>query len=190
MALFPLGILSAAGVSGFSSDYELIQTQILGSSQASIVFSSLGTYSSTYKHLQIRGALKTTNTNFDNGFLTFSYNGDTTDTGYRNHFLSGNGSVVSSGTETSIPRYIGNVPSSRTDVLNRFGGLVIDVLDPYSTTKNKTSRISLGYNGADGSFIFLNSLFKNDTASITSLTVGANANLAAGTRLSLYGIKG
>jgi hypothetical protein len=184
-----LGV-TASGIVGFDPAYELISTSFISSNTPSVTFSNLGDYSSTYKHLQIRGAAKTTGTTFDNGFLTFSYNGDTTNTGYRNHFLYGNGSVVSSGTETSIPRYIGNVPSSRTDVLNRFGGLVIDVLDPYSTTKNKTSRISIGYNGADGSFVFLNSLFKNDTASITSLTIAASANLAEGTRLSLYGIKG
>jgi hypothetical protein len=191
MTLSALGIFSAAGAGGVvaASDYELIQTTILGSSQASIVFSSLGTYSSTYKHLQIRGAAKTTGTTYDNGYLTLSYNGDTTDTGYRNHFLTGNGSSVPSGTETSLPRYIGNVPSSRTDVLLRFGPLVIDVLDAYSTTKNKTSRIAMGYDAPDGKYIFLNSLFKNNTASITSLTIAASNNLAEGTRLSLYGVK-
>jgi hypothetical protein len=52
---FPLGILSAAGAGGgVAGDYELISSEILGTTAASVTFSSLGDYSSTYKHLQIR----------------------------------------------------------------------------------------------------------------------------------------
>jgi hypothetical protein len=55
--LIPFGILSAAGAGG---GYELIETQILGSDAASVTFSSLGSYSSVYKHLQLRWTARTT----------------------------------------------------------------------------------------------------------------------------------
>jgi hypothetical protein len=50
---FPLGILSAAGAGGgVAGDYELISSEILGTTAASVTFSSLGDYAppiSTYK---------------------------------------------------------------------------------------------------------------------------------------------
>jgi hypothetical protein len=72
---FPLGILSAAGAGGggpLASDYELISTQILTSPQSSITFSSLGTYSSTYKHLQVRAVARSTRCYYKHGVLRFA----------------------------------------------------------------------------------------------------------------------
>jgi hypothetical protein len=190
MALFPLGILSAAaGGAPFSSDYELIQTQILGSSQASVVFSSLGDYSSTYKHLQIRMTVRTTRTDSNSDFILFRFNGDTS-TNYQAHRLYGNGSSVISEAVSGqngifLQRYV------TADVANVFGGSVLDILDPYSTTKRKTIREFSGF-VATNKEINLNSGFFIDAgASITSITlIGGSVAFAAGCRFSLYGLKG
>ena len=40
------------------SSFDLIQTYTLSSNQASVTFSNLGDYSSTYKHLQLRMVAK------------------------------------------------------------------------------------------------------------------------------------
>jgi hypothetical protein len=184
MALFPLGILSAAGAGrGFSSDYELIETQILGSSTPSITFSNLGTYSSTYKHLQIRAVART---NFASNDLwsKISINGSEAN---RYHRLSGNGSTVAS-TEFAIG-YVALFPAAN-GTTNSFGGAVIDILDPYSTTKNKTIRSIHGFTGVSN-WVLLSSALRIDTASTTSITLTADStgSFVSGSRFSLYGIR-
>ena len=185
MTLSALGIFSAAGAGGvaFSSDYELIETAIVsGSSTTSVTFSSLGSYSSIYKHLQVRSVY------FGNGFSAFMrYNGDSGSGKYRSHSLYGNGSSVVS-EDVTYARDKG--------MIGGFMGLsetiplatVTDILDPYSTTKNKTTR-SLGGRATGG--VELPSHVWLDTASVTSVTVLTTAaNFGAGSRFSLYGIKG
>jgi hypothetical protein len=85
MSLFPLGILSAAGAGGVGATYELIESQILGSNQSSITFSSLATYASTYKHLQIRAAGKGSGNSFEETNVNLRFNGDT-GSNYSAHF--------------------------------------------------------------------------------------------------------
>ena len=58
-----LGVLAAqaeaAAPAGVAA-YDLLETEILTGSQASVTFSSLGDYASDYQHLQVRGAIMTT----------------------------------------------------------------------------------------------------------------------------------
>jgi hypothetical protein len=196
MALFPLGILSAAGAGGVvaSSDYELIETQILGSSQASITFSSLGTYSSTYKHLQIRWAARTVNA-ADFETMRFRLGSPTLDTGsnYSVHQLYGyNGSVGSGGIASRDSGFAG-VATGASQSANVFGAAVVEILDPYSTTKNKTVRTLSGAAGGSGTTadVELMSSAHLSTSSLQTIQLFAvGGNLATGSRFSLYGIKG
>jgi hypothetical protein len=187
--LIPYGILSAAGAGGvaFASDYELIQTFTVGTAAADITFSSLGTYSSTYKHLQLRLALRTTRAAADD-VVVIQLNGDT-GANYAWHQLLGNGSAVSSSAATGIavPR-LGVVPANSATA-NIFGGLVVDLLDPYSTTKNTTIRSLVGFTS---SWIAVHSVLHISTSAISSIRLlsGFSGNIAVGSRLSLYGIKG
>jgi hypothetical protein len=188
MALFPLGILSAAGAGGVQGDYELIETYVLGSAQASVTFSSLGTYSSTYKHLQIRTVARGARN--DNGdILSLRLNGDS-GSNYRWHKLFGNGSSVVSSTDTTTRLEMARIPSL-TSTANAFGGSVIDLLDAYSSTKNTTARCLFASQMASAPEVGLQSGLWNNTASITSIEVRAdNGNLVTGSRFSLYGIRG
>ena len=70
-----------------------------------------------------------------------------------------------------------------------FGGGVVDILDPYSTTKNKTIR---GLGGLAATNIALRSGSWASTDSVTSITClpFSGGNWVAGSRFSLYGIKG
>jgi hypothetical protein len=189
MALFPLGILSAAGAGGQVGDYELIRTEIVvGSSTGSIVFSNLGDFASTYKHLQLRGAAKTNNAgNFD--LIRVRFNGDTGNN-YARHALLGNGSTVSSGGVTTTSFV--NFATAGNTTANVFGGFVFDVLDAYSTSKNKTTRALAGLTPSTDAEIRLSSGLWMNTGSITSLTVSPEFGslLIAGSRFSLYGIRG
>jgi hypothetical protein len=186
--LIPFGILSSAGAAvEFASDYELIQTFTVGTAAADITFSSLGTYSSTYKHLQLRLALRTTRAAADD-VIVIQLNGDT-GANYAWHQLLGNGSAVSSTNATSVavPR-LGVVPANSATA-NIFGGMVVDLLDPYSTTKNKTIRTLAGFTST---WIALHSVLHMSTSAISSIRIvsGFSGNIAVGSRLSLYGIKG
>jgi hypothetical protein len=200
MTLSALGIFSAAGAGGgvALSDYELIETQILGSSQASITFSSLGTYSSTYKHLQIRAVVRGDRGTFSQDQVQLFLNGDETVTNYSSHKLEGQGVNVqsSAGISSAVGTYIGRTTATGSQT-GAFSAHIVDVLDAYSTTKNKTIRTLFGQESQDsggfpGRFVGLNSNLFISTASVTSLKVqiGIGTNFIAGSRFSLYGIKG
>jgi len=194
MTLSALGIFSAAGAGGaapFSSDYELITTQILGSSAASVTFSSLGTYSSTYKHLQIRASGRADDANFVYQ-TSMRLNGDT-GSNYSSHNLSTEGGASVSSTNRTNQTWMrllamagGGASSSA------FSGIVTDILDAYSTSKNKTIRTLAGHHSASTSNLNLSSGAWRNTASITSISfhVENGQNFVAGSRFSLYGIKG
>jgi hypothetical protein len=179
--LIPLGFLASSGGEEGSA-MELIETQILGSAQASVTFSSLGTYSSTYKHLQIRATHLWTGGGATD--FVMRLNGDT-GTNYNNHALVGNGSSVFSiaGTSTSSMR-IGFIASGE------FGSSVTEILDAYSTTKNKTSRTLVGALGGVNEIQLASGAWRN-TNSITSIQLlPVSSSIASASRFSLYGIKG
>jgi hypothetical protein len=192
--LIPFGVLSAAGAGGVAGDYELIASEILTASQASITFSNLGDYSSTYKHLQIRFVGRTVRTDLGRESVSLRFNGVST-TSYRNHELIGTGSAVQSAASAGANRCAVASVSTNLDASNIFGLSVIDILDAYSSTKNKTVRSLAGRIGSSAvaapvSILFFSSLF-DSTASTTSLELfGDVSNFVAGSRFSLYGIKG
>jgi hypothetical protein len=191
MTLSALGIFSAAGAGGVvaGSDYDLLETQILGSSQASVVFSSLGTYSATYKHLQIRYVARSARTEVNDG-IQIRLNGDS-GSNYARHNLAGSGSAVSASAGVSVTSTLSLPIAANSATASAFGAGVIDFLDAYSTTKNKTIR---GFGGISSNFnelAFQSGLWLN-TAGMTSLTLLSTTgnNIATNSRFSLYGIKG
>ena len=189
--LIPFGVLSAAGAGGipFESDYELIESTILTSNQASVTFSSLGTYSSTYKHLQIRAVVKT-NGLFDSDAIRLRFNSDT-GSNYAYHTLVGNGSSVTSTAATSQTGAGFGLSGASKYTGAPFGSFIMDILDVYAT-KNKTIRLLTGYNFTDDKLIALRSSVWLNTASVTTLTLNPvdGTNLLTGSRFSLYGIRG
>jgi hypothetical protein len=185
---FPLGILSAAGAAVVDTDaYEFISSTILAGTAASVTFSSLGDYSSTYKHLQIRYAARTSRSELNDG-LRVRVNANTTE--YAQHALRGNGSTVTSSFDNQT-RLISLPVPGNTATASAFGAGVIDLLDSYSTTKNKTAR---GLGGIASSFnqLELQSGVFINTAAISSIELASvtGNNLSIGSRFSLYGIKG
>lgn len=194
MTLSALGIFSAAGAGGVvaAGSYELISTTTLGSAQASIIFSNLGDYSSTYKHLQIRAVSRTDRASNYADNIRLRLNGSSSSL-YARHQLQGDNSSVTSGG-------IGDVDSMFTigwaggaANTNSFGASIIDLLDPYSTTKFKTARSLAGIFGIStggNNNIQLSSGLWRSTDSVTSLTLTATNSFQSGSRFSLYGIKG
>jgi hypothetical protein len=181
--LIPLGILaSAGGVPPIVSDYELISTTLISSNTPSVTF-DVSSFTSTYKHLQIRGVFKYDGTSATDFYLRF--NGDTA-SNYSHHRFLGNGSAVSAVASANTSQaFIGFIGS-------QFGAMVLDILEPYSTNKNKTTRSLVGSHGADVREVMMTSADWRNTNSVTSITIFPLTpwNMVAGSRLSIYGIRG
>ena len=188
--LIPFGILAGAGAGALVPDYELIATTVLGTTATSFTFSSLDTYSADYKHLQIRMVARSNRAGNPDDDFRMRFNGVTTSS-YASHQLFGNGSSVTStsiGTQSSMN--IGKIPAA-TATANLFGAYVIDLLDSYSTTKNKTARILSGNDQSKR--ISLSSGFLNNTSALSSVTLfpeSGGTAFIANSRFSIYGIKG
>ena len=185
--LIPLGILASSGA--LPGDYELIETQILGTSQASVTFSNLANFSTTYKHLQLRYAARTTEA-VNSVISNFSRLNADSGSNYNGHFLLGNGSSVSSGTTGTTTGALTGIVTSSNNAANVFGAGVIDLLDTYAT-KNKTFRALSGSTGTNQNRIDLHSGLWMNTTSVTSWNIRPEAgSYVTGSRFSLYGIRG
>lgn len=166
----------------FPGYFESIATIVVGSAgAANVEFTNIP---NTYTHLQVRGIVFTTTTDYS---PAIQFNSDT-GSNYRSHIMNGNGSV---GT--------GSSPNSPTEGV-LFGksyaasdthptGLIIDILDYKNTNKYKTIR-TFGGNDRNGSgeVSFISTLWKN-TAAITSIKIYAAVNLKQYTHFALYGIR-
>ena len=190
MTLSALGIFSAAGAGGvaFDSSYELIETSIVsGVSTSSVVFSNLGDYSSTYKHLQLRAVVRSASAGANNIFMRL--NADTGNN-YTAHQLFGNGSSVSSARAGETNTFYTGLTNTGGEVADAFAPTVIDFLDVYAT-KNKTVRTLTGTIGSELNGVTLRSGLYLSTDSLTSITCNCQSgNFVAGSRFSLYGVKG
>jgi hypothetical protein len=187
MSLLPLGLLSQGGGAGGAADYELISSQLLGSDTASVTFSSIP---QTFKHLQLRYVTRSTNVAGASS-ISPRANGDSA-SNYSTHGLNGNGSAASSFNIASWSS-LGYIQINGSDVSSSiFAHGIFDLLDYTNTNKFKTARTLSGYhNGGSDRNTRLASGHWRNTNAVTSLTLSdAGGNFAAGSRFSLYGIKG
>jgi hypothetical protein len=188
VTVFTAGTGNIQFASAVNSSFVLLETVTLTSAQASVEFANLNTkYGSTYQHLQIRMVGRTTRAVSEDGAPIMYFNSDTSSS-YRSHYLVGTGSSVVSydnGTNMGLGSYPGNSAGA-----NQFLGSVIDILDPFETTKNKTIRVLAGLAGSFNS-VRLNSAAWFSTSALTTITINANSgSWATGTRISIYGLKG
>lgn len=174
-----------------SNGYELLETAIVGAGgTSSVTFSNLNTnYGSTYQHLQLR-IVGRTNRNDTDDFLTIRFNGDSGNN-YAVHRLRANGTNV----ESSVPRTsYSNLEvyslTAATQTANSFGAMIIDILDPFETTKNTTIRTFAGLTGSYN-FVGLSSGLWMNTNAITTILLDQffGTQFLAGSRFSLYGFR-
>lgn len=175
------------------SSYESIATVTLGSAATSLDITSIP---STYKSLQIRGSLLTS---ANNSQIYMYFNGSSTGTSYRAHWLYGDGASVVAGQGAGVSSYGASIFGGSASVTSSTypAYFIIDILDYASTTKNKTVRIFAGLdsNNTSGAavkqLIQVSSLLWDNTSAISSISFnGFGLNLAANSTLALYGIKG
>jgi hypothetical protein len=191
----PLGILAAAGFRpAAAGSFVLLESTVLTGSQASVEFTNLTSkYASTYQHLQIRVVYLS---DIINNSLVARFNADG-GSNYAYHRLNGNGSSVFSGAGTSksnMTLHYGQDNNSATEP----NVAVIDILDPFETTKNKTVR-SLGgtSSGASKNQVDLWSSLWQSTTAVSSIGLSLASgydgwqagNFRQYSRFSLYGLK-
>lgn len=168
------------------SSFESIATVTLGSSSSTITFSSIP---GTYKHLQIRGIIRESGA-YTIRSLKMNINSDTS-TQYSSHNLIGDGSTATAGATTGAGYgVIGYAPGTNVGS-SIYGGVVIDITDYASTTKNKTFRIFNGYDSNGGGSVYLASSawYGGTSSAVTDIQFStAGTSFAAGSTLALYGI--
>jgi hypothetical protein len=173
-----------AGYSG--SDFELIQTAILGITTASVTF-DVSKYINIYKHLQIRlvGRGDAASNYVNTGYR---FNGSTST--YAIHELYGAGSSVTSGGGISVTEgSIGYIAGANAGA-SIFGISIMDIPDFASSNKNKTTKALTGLHSA-GPLIDLRTGVWVSTDAITLITIfPTSGNFVAGTRISVYGVRG
>jgi hypothetical protein len=182
--LIPFGIFAASGA-GVASDFELIQTTIMPSTATSLTLSNLHTYTSSYKHLQVRISAKVNRTAGGDD-LTVRFNGDS-GANYSTHILLGSGSSFLAygygGGSMFVTGAAGSSLSTST------AGAVIDIVDAYNTSKHKGFR---ALSGESPGVVCLGSGSWNNTAVISSIQFLPvySTEILAGSRFSIYGLKG
>lgn len=169
--------------------YELIETIPITSNTSSITFANLASFSTTYRHLQIRGTGRS-NRGDDNSAVGIRFNGDT-GSNYSFHniqTLSGNWDTANSGSHTSIT--LGYTLAAATTASGHYGGFIIDILEPYNSNKFKTVKAFSGQ-PSGRNFICVASGNWRNTNSVTSVTLidAAGTNFVSGSSFSLYGIR-
>jgi len=180
------------------SAYDLLETEILTGSQASVTFSSLNsTYGADYQHLQLRAVSRNDrNVGYYLGEVYFELNSVTGSGQYYTHYLTGNGSTVYVNAYSKTTGAGGYDNPSLGAPANTFAASVTDFLDVFDTTKNTTIRTlagvhtgGTGLNG-DPNAVSLRSGAFFSTSAIDSIKIIADfANFVSGSRFSLYGLK-
>jgi hypothetical protein len=177
-----LGILAQSRQEAAGATFQLLESTVLTGSQASVEFTNLTTkYASQYQHLQLRMVARTSRSTFSDDPFTVQFNNDSTSANYKYHQLASAGPNVFSGAENYMFTFANN-----TLATGAFGGVVLDILDPFETTKNTTARAFGGL-----SIIGLSSMAWFNTNSVTSIRIASftSSNLLQNSRFSLYGIK-
>lgn len=187
--LIPMGFLAASGA-GAAGAYDLISTSLISSTTASVTFSSLP---ADYSHLQIRWTGRSNRSDYQDR-MAIRLNGVTSNT-YISHVLRGSGSNVASVYQDAFGYIFATGVFdlfATTETSGAFGAGIIDILDFKNTSKTKTVRMFSGLSGGtQARNIALTSGMNTATGALSSITLfPQNGSWVAGSRMSIYGIKG
>ena len=182
-----------AGNAAFDpGDEDILAEQVLSSSAASVTFSGLDTLAAGYQHLQIRALTRNdgSGTTSSTTRLLLRFNGDTAGN-YSTHSLFARGSsVVSTAATNNADIWVSTDDISTGATANAFQASVLDILDPFETTKYTTVRALAGF-AASHNYIGLNSGSWRNTTAITSITYlpASASNFLTGSTFTLIGVK-
>ena len=156
---------------------------------SSVTFAGIPT---GYKHLQIRGIAKGNRSTYVDD-LGIRVNGDT-GSNYSFHRLYGFG-VGSAGADAGATQTSMNIGQMAGGTVNNslgLGGVIVDILDYSSVSKNKTIRSLSGYDdNGQGAIEFASGAWYNSSTAISSITLLPliGTNIAEFSSFALYGVK-
>lgn len=168
-----------------SNEY-LIATTVVGATPAASIEFDVSDYVGIYRHLKIimtgRSAV-----GGDNDVYRIQLNGDTS-ANYSSHRIYGNGSsiLVNGYPNEDWMRNLG-VLSGDTSTAGAFSAAIIDILDPFETTKYTTARSFSGTTSK--TLVAFNSGSWRNTAPVTSILIdGLSGSFVQYSRFSIYGV--
>lgn len=185
------GTISRSALAGNAltqpGSFDYIDSVTVGAGGAtSINFTSIP---QTYKHLQIRGIVKSTTSGSSFSSVGFNVNSDTSSS-YTRHIIYGNGSsAIAYGAGAGTTWYIGGNDFPTAGYTNIFGAHIVDIFNYANTNMNKTVKALTGcdVNGA-GEILFSTTAFLKTTAISSIQLTPASGNFAQYTQYALYGI--
>lgn len=185
--LIPIGFFGGAVDKGA---FDHLASAVLSATASSITF-DVSSYATDYKHLQIRGLLQGAHNG--SGYMNVRFNGASSP--YRSHFFGSNGpDIFSFDPTTAGNMQIGTMYGNNNSNTTEFTATMIDILDPFSSSKNKTVKGLNAYirnsSNTDREISFSSGAWFS-TSAVTSITLSSSSgNLNTNTSLYLYGIKG
>lgn len=185
MSKFPLGILASAGAAPAGA-FELIQTVSLASNTATVSFNSIP---QTFTHLQIRWVANSINNASDDN-LNLRVNGDTSSS-YRVHEFNAFGTTAQSrALAQATSMVLGYLPANNLTSTWYSAG-VADILNYRNLNMNRTIKgMESSWGSTPGSTIRSCLYLSASAASSITLFTASGASLRAGSRFSLFGIRG
>lgn len=166
--------------------FQLLETALVSSTVASVTFNTSTYAAMGYKHLQLRVVGRTTEAAGYSG-IWLRFNSDSAANYSTHNLYAYNGGFYSGNGVNGTVGFVGWIAGGNAGA-NIYTPAVIDIVDAFST-KNKTNRSISGL--ASSSLLGITSSSWRNTNSITSILFqSASGSIAAGSRLSLYGIKG
>lgn len=173
-----------------AGDFDSIATTTVGAGgTGTVTFSGI---SSVYQHLQLRIMAKTNRTAGSQGdVINMTFNSDTA-SNYSYHQLQGDGAGTgASGSATQTKIQLERTGDATAD---RFGVIIVDILDYKDTNKAKTTRQLGGFDNNGGGQIALMSgrWGKTPLEAISSITLTpvVGTLFTVNSHFALYGIKG
>jgi hypothetical protein len=187
-----LGVVASSKTANLSGTFDLIENA-QPSSQGSVVFTGLGAYANSYKHLRIFGTVVDDISN-NNTWVNVRFNGDTGNNYFLQRIRGQNSASGATAATDSFDRVSFGASQS-----NPVGGqtsypqvFVADIPDFSNTNKWKTTvSVSGQWSMANDQYqlSWWNGIWKSTNA-ITSVTIFSDSgNWVTGSLFSLYGMK-
>ena len=141
----------------------------------------------TFTHLQARLFVREASTSGSSG-VTWWWNSQPSGIAAY-HLVQGDGSSATSTSAVSASNLICNGIPGTSATSGIYSCFIIDILDYTNTSKNKTAKIMGGYDANGSGVVSLQSGLIQSTSAVSSLYFQSYySNLAAGSRIDLYGI--
>jgi hypothetical protein len=169
-----------------ASTYVLISSQVLGSSAASVTFSSIP---STYTDLVLNFSAKDDRSSVSDSF-TLQFNTDTA-TNYSYTRLTGSGSAAASSNASSSAPTIAGVVVASTATANTFSSNEIYIPNYLVSANKPLSITSMNENNATAANMEAHAYLWRNTSAINQIVLKPflGTNFVSGSSFYLYGVK-